>query len=94
MVVLKKMRRAIFYGMELKELSDSQKEKFDIENGVYISEMGNQKLYYNGIEEGSILIGINNDDVEGISSVQNVDLEDIESLLFIKPNGEKIRIIF
>ena len=94
MVILKKMKRAIFYGMELKELSDSQKEKFDIEKGVYISEMGNQKLYYNGIEEGSILIGINNDAVEGISSVQNIDLEDIESLVFIKPNGEKIRIIF
>lgn len=93
MVTLKKTKRINFYGMELKEISDFQKETYGFESGVYISEMGNRKLYYNGIEEGSMLIGINNNDINGLSDVQKINPKDIESLLFIKPSGEKIRII-
>lgn len=94
MVTLKKIRRTNFYGMELKELNDAQKEDFNIQKGVYISKLSNRKLYYNGIEEGSILLEINNKEVEGISTIQNINPENIESILFLKTNGEKIRIIF
>ena len=47
MVILKKINRINFYGMELRELNKNKKEEFNIDGGLIISRMGNERLYRN-----------------------------------------------
>ena len=56
MVILKKINRINFYGMELRELNKNKKEEFNIDGGLIISRMGNERLYRNGINEGHIIL--------------------------------------
>lgn len=91
-VTLNKTNRSIFYGMELREMTEKQKRDLKIENGVMISQMDNRRLYYKGIEEGAALIGINEKEVKDLSTIQNFNTESLESLLFKMPNGEKVKI--
>jgi len=94
MVTLKKINRINFYGMELRELNKDQKEKLDVEGGLIISKMGNERLYRNGINEGYIILEINNKKINKISDVEKFNPYNVENILFINPNGEKERLFF
>jgi len=80
--------------MELRELNKDQKEKLDVEGGLIISKMGNERLYRNGINEGYIILEINNKKINKISDVEKFNPYNVENILFINPNGEKERLFF
>tara|TARA_B100000945_G_C20383519_1_gene598478 strand:+ start:194 stop:1573 length:1380 start_codon:yes stop_codon:yes gene_type:complete len=94
MVTLKKINRINFYGMELRELNKNKKEEFNIDGGLIISRMGNERLYRNGINEGHIILEINNKKIYKVSDVEKFSPYDLENILFINPEGEKERLFF
>ena len=94
MVILKKINRINFYGMELRELNKNKKEEFNIDGGLIISRMGNERLYRNGINEGHIILEINNKKIYKVSDIEKFSPYDLENILFINPEGEKERLFF
>ena len=94
MVNLKKKNVTQFIGMEVKNLSKKEKDIYNIDNGVIITDLYNSRLYRYGIEEGYVLLEINNKKVNDIADVDSVTLSSLSSMLFLKPNGEKERIVF
>ncbi|OUW76709.1 MAG: hypothetical protein CBD72_03115 [Flavobacteriaceae bacterium TMED212] len=93
-VTLMKTNSTQFLGMLLKNINSDEKEYFKIENGVIIKELANQRLYRYGIDEGFILLEINNKKIKNVADVDAFDFENLSSILFLKPNGERERIIF
>ncbi len=94
MITLKKINRINFYGMELRELNKNKKEEFNIDAGLIISRMRNERLYRNGINEGHIILEINNKKLYKVSDIENFSPYDLENILFINPDGEKERLFF
>jgi len=92
-VRLEKINRSIFFYMEVRELSEDQKKEYGIEKGLYISNMNNRRLYQNGIDNGHIILEVNGQKVNKLSDVKGYDIENIESILFLNPSGEKEKII-
>ena len=93
-VTLKKTNTTKFLGMYLTNMNSEQKEYFDLDEGVIIKELGNQRLYRYGVDEGFVLLEINNKKIRDVADVDAVDFDSLSSILFLKPNGEKERIIF
>lgn len=93
-VTLKKTNATQFLGMYLANMNSEQKEYFDLDEGVIIKELGNQRLYRYGVDEGFVLLEINNKKIKDVADVDAVDFDSLSSILFLKPNGEKERIIF
>tara|TARA_Y100000996_G_scaffold68681_1_gene46313 strand:+ start:6296 stop:7675 length:1380 start_codon:yes stop_codon:yes gene_type:complete len=94
-VILKKILRTIFLGMELKNIS--KKDKNIIENnkgGVLITKIQNSRLYNLGIDKNYILLKINDSEINDIGEIDRINIESIRSILFVSPSGEKERIIF
>ncbi len=94
-VILKKIIRTIFLGMELKNIS--KKDKNIIENnkgGVLITKIQNSRLYNLGIDKNYILLKINDSEINDIGEIDRINIESIRSILFVSPTGEKERIIF
>ena len=54
--------------------------------------MNNRWLYQRGVDNGYIILEINNREVNKLKEVRNFKVNDIESILFLKPSGEKERI--
>tara|TARA_B100001250_G_scaffold247918_1_gene213134 strand:+ start:4086 stop:5465 length:1380 start_codon:yes stop_codon:yes gene_type:complete len=94
MITLKKINRINFYGMELRELNKNKKEEFNIDAGLIISRMRNERLYRNGINEGHVILEINNKKLYKVSDIENFSPYDLENILFINPDGEKERLFF
>lgn len=93
-VTLKKTNTTQFLGMYLTNMNSEQKEYFDLDEGVIIKELGNQRLNRYGVDEGFVLLEINNKKIKDVADVDAVDFDSLSSILFLKPNGEKERIIF
>ena len=93
-VILKKTNTTQFLGMYLTNMNSEQKEYFDLDEGVIIKELGNQRLNRYGVDEGFVLLEINNKKIKDVADVDAVDFDSLSSILFLKPNGEKERIIF
>lgn len=93
-VTLKKTNTTQFLGMYLTNMNSEQKEYFDLDEGVIIKELGNQRLYRYGVDEGFVLLEINNKKIKDVADVDAFDFDSLSSILFLKPNGEKERIIF
>ena len=94
-VILKKILRTIFLGMELKNIS--KKDKNIIENnkgGVLITKIQNSRLYNLGIDKNYILLKINDSEINDIGEIDRINIESIRSILFVSPSEEKERIIF
>ncbi len=91
-VRLEKINRANFFLMEVRELTPDQKKKYQTQQGLYISDMNNRWLYQRGVDNGYIILEINNREVNKLKEVRNLKVNDIESILFLKPSGEKERI--
>ncbi|MDB2521150.1 trypsin-like peptidase domain-containing protein [Flavobacteriaceae bacterium] len=93
-VTLKKTNSTQFLGMYLTNINDEQKEYFELDEGVIIKELRNQRLYRYGIDEGFVLLEINNKKIKDVADVDAVDFDSLSSILFLKPNGERERIVF
>ena len=93
-VTLKKTNTTEFLGMYLTNINSEQKKYFDLDHGVIIKELMNRRLYRYGIDDGFILLEINNKKIKDVADVDAVDFNNLSSILFLKPNGEKERIIF
>lgn len=93
-VTLKKSNTTQFLGMYLKNLSQKDKEYFELERGVIVQGLNNQRLYRYGIDEGYVLLEINNKEIKDIADVDAITLSSPSSMLFLKPNGERERIVF
>jgi hypothetical protein len=89
-VELKKLKRTFFHNIELKNLNPKEKKERDLENGVEIINNNNRTLYMYGIGEGSILLEINGQSIDDISQLDSFPEEDIESLLILTPDDERI----
>ena len=92
-VRLEKINRTIFFYMEVRELTKDQKEDYNTQDGLYISNMNNRRLYQNGIDSGYIILEINGQRVSKLSDVKGYKMGDIETILFLNPAGEKEKII-
>ncbi len=92
-VRLEKINRAIFFYMEIRELTEEQKEQYDTKEGLYISNMNNRRLYQSGIDNGYLILEVNGQKVNKLSDVKGYDLVDLESILFLNPSGEKEKVI-
>ena len=88
-VRLEKINRTIFFLMEVRELTPDQKKKYQTQQGLYISNMNNRWLYQRGVDNGYIILEINNREVNKLKELRNLKVNDIESILFLKPSGEK-----
>ena len=92
-VRLEKINRTIFFYMEVRELTKDQKEDYNTQDGLYISNMNNRRLYQNGIDSGHIILEINGQRVSKLSDVKEYKMGDVQSILFLNPAGEKEKII-
>ena len=93
-VTLKKTNTTQFLGMYLKNINSEQKEYFGLDHGVIVKELVNRRLYGYGIDEGFVLLEINNIKIKDVSDIDAIDFNDLSSILFLKPDGERERIIF
>ena len=93
-VTLKKTNTTQFLGMYLANINSEQKKYFEMDEGVIIKNLGNERLYRYGIEEGFVILEINNKKIKDVADVDAFDFDSLSSILFLKPNGEKERIIF
>jgi len=93
-VTLKKNNTTQFLGMYLKNLDPKDKETFDLEEGVLIQDMRNDMLFRYGIETGNVILEINGEKIKDIDQIEAIDLDSLTSILFLKPNGERERIVF
>jgi len=55
--------------------------------------MNNRWLYERGIDKGFIILKINDQEVSTLKNLQSLNPNDLESILFLKPSGEKERIL-
>lgn len=85
-------------GLEVKDLSPDEKQKFKIKNGVKIT---NASDFYRlrGVEmKGKILISINSQEIKDINSVEkiikNLNHRQRNSLVIINEKGERERFLF
>ncbi|WP_158843835.1 trypsin-like peptidase domain-containing protein [Algibacter sp. L1A34] len=91
-----------FMKMELQDLSDSFKEKYQINYGVIVKKTENEWLYSNlGISEGYIITGINDSKIESISDISKLKekygediLDHIKKLEYINTRKEKKEVLF
>jgi len=88
-VRLEKINRALFYYMEVRELSPEQKKSFNTEHGLYISNMNNRRLYQRGIDNGYVILEVNGKKVATLEDIKYMEVTDIEDILFLSPDGEK-----
>ena len=88
-VRLEKINRALFYYMEVRELSPEQKKSFNTEHGLYISNMNNRRLYQRGIDNGYVILEVNGKKVAALEDIKYMEVPDIEDILFLSPDGEK-----
>lgn len=91
-----------FIKMELQDLPNSVKEKYDIEYGVLVKKTKNEWLYSNlGFTEGYIITGINDQKIESIQDISQLKekygddiLDNIKKLEYINTRLEKKEVIF
>jgi len=91
-VHLKRSNSAIFMNMRLKNLSEKEKKEYGIEHGLAIDQMANNRLYNYGVNEDFILLDINREKIKDISSLKRYGSDDIDSILLLSPEGERVRI--
>ena len=92
MVKLEKTKTVQFLNMTLSNLTNKEKENLKIKNGLRIVELG--EFLKGQIENNSILIDINGNQIDAVDQVLQIDPESVRWLTYINPNGEKIRLRF
>lgn len=94
-VKLEKNENIEFIGMQLKNMSPEELDKFNIESGVKVLNHRNNSLYRMGVKPGYVLTEINGKSIKNTSDVSELDSNTkINQMTFISPEGEKERLIF
>jgi Do/DeqQ family serine protease len=77
------------YGARLESLGSSDKEKFNIDYGVKVAELGNGKFKDIGIKKGYIILSVNGKRVKSASEVRSAtdNGNDLSSIEGIQANG-------
>ena len=78
--------------MEVRELTAAQKRQFETDKGLYVSNMNNRWLYQKGIDNGFLILEINNKKISKLEDLKNIVLDDLETIVFLSPSGEKTKI--
>ena len=89
-VILKKLERSYFFDMEVKNLSPKEKDRKMLEYGVKVSQSANQLLSLYGISEDAILLEVNGTPINDISMLQAFDEKEVNSILFLTPDDNRI----
>ena len=93
-VLLKRSTYVQFYGMQLKDASESELDELNAENGVKVVINRNGTLFRMGIRSGYILTEINNTQISNTSELKSFERADIFQITFVDLNGEKEKLIF
>ena len=93
-VQLKRSTYVQFYGMQLKDASESELDELNAENGVKVVINRNGTLFRMGIRSGYILTEINNTQISNTSELKSFERADIFQMTFVDLNGEKEKLIF
>ena len=93
-VQLKRSTYVQFYGMQLKDASESELNELNAENGVKVVINRNGTLFRMGIRSGYILTEINNTQISNTSELKSFERADIFQITFVDLNGEKEKLIF
>ena len=93
-VQLKRSTYVQFYGMQLKDASESELDELNAENGVKVVINRNGTLFRMGIRSGYILTEINNTQISNTSELKLFEGADIFQITFVDLNGEKEKLIF
>tara|TARA_X000000368_G_scaffold283510_1_gene225092 strand:- start:468 stop:1862 length:1395 start_codon:yes stop_codon:yes gene_type:complete len=93
-VQLKRSTYVQFYGMQLKDVSESELDELSAENGVKVVINRNGTLFRMGIRSGYILTEINNTKISNTSELKSFERADIFQITFVDLNGEKEKLIF
>jgi len=93
-VQLKRSTYVQFYGMQLKDASESELDELNTENGVKVVINRNGTLFRMGIRSGYILTEINNTKISNTSELKSFERADIFQITFVDLNGEKEKLIF
>ncbi len=88
-ITLSKLKQARFLQMSLENLSEEEKEQLKLNKGLKIVDSGD---YFYNIEPNSILLEINDTSLYSINDLDQFRQNDIRSLEYINPEGEKERI--
>jgi len=91
-VRLEKINRASYFLMELRELTSEQKKHFETDQGLYISNMNNRWLYQKGIDNGFLILEINDQQVNRLEDLKKINIDNLDSILFLNPSGEELKI--
>jgi S1-C subfamily serine protease len=77
------------YGARLESLGSSDKDKFNIDYGVKVTELGNGKFKDIGIKKGYIILSVNGKRVKSVSEVRSAtnNENDLSSIEGIQSNG-------
>ena len=93
-VQLKRSTYVQFYGMQLKDASESELDELNAENGIKVVINRNETLFRMGIRSGYILTEINNTQISNTSELKSFERADIFQITFVDLNGEKEKLIF
>lgn len=93
-ITLKKTSRANFIGLELQNPEATELENLDLDYGIKITANNNRGLSRYGIEEGYFILEINKKKVETVDEITNYSYEDVDAILFMSPEGERVLIPF
>ena len=93
-VQLKRSTYVQFYGMQLKDASESELNELNAENGVKVVINRNGTLFRMGIRSGYILTEINNTQISNTSELKSFERADIFQITFVDLNGVKEKLIF
>ena len=92
-VQLKRSTYVQFYGMQLKDVSESELEELSVENGVKVVINRNGTLFRMGVRSGYLLSEINNIKILNTSDLKPFEKENIFQITFIDLNGEKEKLV-
>lgn len=94
LVTLTKNTMVEFLNMRVKNLSKKELKELDLKNGIKILDQNNPNLYRLGVRSGYIISHINGKSIENANELKKIEMENINDILFISPNGDRERIIF
>jgi len=93
-VQLKRSTYVQFYGMQLKDASESELDELNAENGVKVVINRNGTLFRMGIRSGYILSEINNTKISNTIDLKLFERENIFQITFVDLDGEKEKLVF
>ncbi|MFZ0281280.1 MAG: Do family serine endopeptidase [Bacteroidales bacterium] len=84
------------YGARLEALASSDKDKFNIDYGVKVSELNNGKFKDLGIRKGDVILNVNGRRVKSASEVKDAtdDESDLRSIEGVQANGSFFSYVF